>query len=483
MKEYNIGDIVKLKVDLDRRVYEAKKDSKGIHRGSKKIQIPKGTIGIIYKKYRIRARNGTAYRLKDSNDVGMGTIITDYELESVVDEGVIYWWKKGVYGQNPDFHKFISRVPHHLERAERGLRTAQKRLPEYQKRAERIAKYGRGILKEVKGVVPKKYIKNPGSISEVLQTLRKEVVEKGRKTNDERKIGEILDMDILHNFSPVLFAQAWKDKKCQYRYYVALGMWLNQAINGIFDDDIDMLIEMAKNYLAEIAEILPLREKVSQDILEKEFGVENPREVINYARFKRWIMNKSVWERNIVDNPYLNRIYNIMLQSTGFGVLRRRITRRFTDSQRYIEELENLKSQFKRYKGNPVKSKAVIEWKKKKSKFGKITEEMREHYRHQGFDIDSDYREEVYREDHTIYFKLWDTIIITATPEVITINTHGYRSKTTKQRINKYLRELDTKWQISQMRDQWYLWDTIENYKEKFLDGIGIDRETDEIIY
>ena len=488
------------------------------------------------------------------------------EQSYIVVGGTIYDARDYKY-ENPDFGKFLSRLPQHIERAERGLKTAQKRLPEYQKRAERIAKYGRGILKEVKGAVPKKYIKNPASVSEVLQTLKKEVAKKGKQTNDKRKINEILfeeefetlGEDVLLNLSPTLLDQIWRDKNCEYKYYSALGMWLGYASSGLYEDDIDMLIEMAKNYLAEIAEIVPDRERVAQDILFKEYGVENPegkkvvtahpkeyleeyevfnktyyskeearemakklrksgwevktkkwsfpdldggesweitakrrkisenpKEEINYAKFKRWIMNKVVWEKFIRDNSYLKEIYNTMLQSTGFGVLRKRIMKRFEESQEYFDELEKLKTLFKEYRGNPVKSKAVIEGRRKTSSYGGITKKKREHLRHEGFDVKAGSREKVWREGHTIYFKLWDTVIVTATPDIVTLNSGGYRTKTTKHRINKYLRELGSLWCIFQIKRKWilttYSYGNIAGGDTDFYDGIQIDRQTDEII-
>lgn len=82
-------------------------------------------------------------------------------------------------------------------------------------------------------------------------------------------------------------------------------------------------------------------------------------------------------------------------------------------------------------------------------------------------------------EDDTIYIRLHNTDIITiARDGSVTLNSSGWRTSTTKARLNSYLTKLNLPACISQERGQWYLfdisngWDNAARYV--YADGMTI---------
>lgn len=60
----------------------------------------------------------------------------------------------------------------------------------------------------------------------------------------------------------------------------------------------------------------------------------------------------------------------------------------------------------------------------------------------------------LYREsDEEIRLKLHQTDIIIFTPHIITLNTGGWYSRTTKDRMNTYLKD----WHVYQHKHEWYV--------------------------
>jgi len=81
----------------------------------------------------------------------------------------------------------------------------------------------------------------------------------------------------------------------------------------------------------------------------------------------------------------------------------------------------------------------------------------------------------VQRRGENIAIKHFDTDIMLFTPSTITMDCEGWRSFTTKSRLNN---NLPSPWRVYQEKNQWYLW----NYKNKdtyvFEDGIFISFST-----
>lgn len=63
-------------------------------------------------------------------------------------------------------------------------------------------------------------------------------------------------------------------------------------------------------------------------------------------------------------------------------------------------------------------------------------------------------------EEDSIYIRLHNTDIITVTQRgIVTLNSGGWRTSTTKERLNSCLNKLNLPARVSQERGQWYLYD------------------------
>ena len=90
-------------------------------------------------------------------------------------------------------------------------------------------------------------------------------------------------------------------------------------------------------------------------------------------------------------------------------------------------------------------------------------------------------------EDDTIYIRLHNTDIITiARDGSVTLNSSGWRTSTTKDRLNSYLTKLNLPACISQERGQWYLydisrgWDNAPRYV--YADNVTIMQDNGTLI-
>lgn len=79
-----------------------------------------------------------------------------------------------------------------------------------------------------------------------LEELRWEVIKKGQRIGDRTKIADKIDP----LFTGPLKEQYARDKRAEYKFYDALGMWLGQA-DFWGSKNLLKLRELAEDYLAE----------------------------------------------------------------------------------------------------------------------------------------------------------------------------------------------------------------------------------------
>lgn len=71
---------------------------------------------------------------------------------------------------------------------------------------------------------------------------------------------------------------------------------------------------------------------------------------------------------------------------------------------------------------------------------------------------------------------LWRTCIAEVTDDKISLNTGGYRTVTTKSRLNALLRLTNRNLSIFQKNYTWYVHDSALDETVEFHDGISFDR-------
>jgi len=85
-------------------------------------------------------------------------------------------------------------------------------------------------------------------------------------------------------------------------------------------------------------------------------------------------------------------------------------------------------------------------------------------------------RDRIESENGNVYYYLWGTLIADVTADKITLRSRGYRSTTTKSRLNALLRLTGRNLSIYQKNFVWYVHDGALCETCEFFDGITFDR-------
>jgi len=85
-------------------------------------------------------------------------------------------------------------------------------------------------------------------------------------------------------------------------------------------------------------------------------------------------------------------------------------------------------------------------------------------------------RDAIAAENGNVYCYLWGTPIADVTADKITLRSGGYRTPTTKSRLNALLRLTGRNLSIYQKNFVWYVYDAALCETIEFRDGITFDR-------
>ena len=85
-------------------------------------------------------------------------------------------------------------------------------------------------------------------------------------------------------------------------------------------------------------------------------------------------------------------------------------------------------------------------------------------------------RDRIESENGNVYCYLWGTPIADVTADKITLRSGGYRTTTTKSRLNALLRLTGRKLSIYQQNFVWYVYDGALGERVEFHDGITFER-------
>jgi hypothetical protein len=85
-------------------------------------------------------------------------------------------------------------------------------------------------------------------------------------------------------------------------------------------------------------------------------------------------------------------------------------------------------------------------------------------------------RDRIESENGNVFCYLWGTRIADVTSDKITLRSGGYRSTTTKSRLNALLRLTGRNLSIYQKNFVWYVYDAALAETVEFHDGITFDR-------
>ena len=85
-------------------------------------------------------------------------------------------------------------------------------------------------------------------------------------------------------------------------------------------------------------------------------------------------------------------------------------------------------------------------------------------------------RDAIEAENGNVSCYLWNTRIADVTADKITLRSGGYRSTTTKSRLNALLRLTGRKLSIYQQNFVWYVYDGALGERVEFHDGITFER-------
>lgn len=84
-------------------------------------------------------------------------------------------------------------------------------------------------------------------------------------------------------------------------------------------------------------------------------------------------------------------------------------------------------------------------------------------------------RDRIDGENGKVSVRLWNTEIALVLKGQMVLNSGGYRTPTTKSRLNALLQGMGSNWRIYQQNFQWWLRSTRVPVKRRFLDGIAIE--------
>ena len=114
-------------------------------------------------------------------------------------------------------------------------------------------------------------MKQPGQVrsEEELRGLWKRVVSHGQARKDRARVRDVVQFNgcghelkalgIRRGVCPTFFVQAFLDGRAQYKFFDALGMWIEQADSGLWKpEDVDWIVHVAKRYLGEEELLSPL---------------------------------------------------------------------------------------------------------------------------------------------------------------------------------------------------------------------------------
>ena len=85
-------------------------------------------------------------------------------------------------------------------------------------------------------------------------------------------------------------------------------------------------------------------------------------------------------------------------------------------------------------------------------------------------------RDVVSRQNGSVYVYLWNTPIATVAKDEITLKTGGYRSVTTKSRLNAVLALAKGRWRIFQKDYAWFLYNGESGETLSFSEGMKLPR-------
>jgi hypothetical protein len=85
-------------------------------------------------------------------------------------------------------------------------------------------------------------------------------------------------------------------------------------------------------------------------------------------------------------------------------------------------------------------------------------------------------RDVVSHENGIVYVYLWGTRIAEVYDDAIILRSGGYRTPTTKSRLNALLRLANANLRIYQKNYTWYVWDSVLDETVEFHDGISFER-------
>ena len=75
------------------------------------------------------------------------------------------------------------------------------------------------------------------------------------------------------------------------------------------------------------------------------------------------------------------------------------------------------------------------------------------------------------REDNTVAIRLHTTnVVVIGNDGTVTLNSGGWKTATTKQRMNQYLNNHT----VFQKRGEWFVWNRVDDTTEEFFDGIKL---------
>ena len=78
--------------------------------------------------------------------------------------------------------------------------------------------------------------------------------------------------------------------------------------------------------------------------------------------------------------------------------------------------------------------------------------------------------------EEVIRFHRMDIIVFSKDRQVATLNTGGWRTVTTKKKMNQFLQEAGFKQGIYQKDFEWFVWDRQTDTEEEFFDGMNVER-------
>jgi len=84
-------------------------------------------------------------------------------------------------------------------------------------------------------------------------------------------------------------------------------------------------------------------------------------------------------------------------------------------------------------------------------------------------------RDRIESENGKVSVRLWRTEIAKVLDGQMVLNTGGYRTPTTKSRLNAMLQGMGSNWRIYQHNFEWWMRNTREPVEQRFVDGIAVE--------